>query len=59
MLPNGIFLALPSQFGSTDEEVLAIAKREIPVERAAQVEGLMQQLAIALMYLESPSGARH
>lgn len=59
VVANGVFLAAPSQVGSSDEEIVAIFRREAPVERAAQVESLMNVLALRLLHAESPSAACH
>lgn len=59
-LPDGRpFLAKPDQIGSSDTEMLAIAKREAPVERAQQIEGLMLRLACYLQNMDAESDARH
>lgn len=58
-IPGGIFLAAPSQVGSSDEEILAIARREAPVERADQIETMMRDLALVLFCAEAASGTRH
>lgn len=56
---GGLFLAHPSQIESSNEEVIAIGRREAPVERAAEIEGMMRNLAFILLYNDSPSDARH
>lgn len=58
-IPGSIFLAAPSQIGSSDEEILAIARGQAPVERADQIETMMRDLALVLFCTEAASGTRH
>lgn len=46
--PNGYFVAQASQVGTTDEEMLAFTKSELPEDRIRLVAGRLQLAAVAL-----------
>lgn len=55
LMPSGYFAAQASQVGTTDDEIAAIGRQEVPQERVRAITGRLQ-FAASTLYATWPIG---